>query len=336
MAIPGSGQISISNIVTEFGGSPPNSMSQYYRDGGRVPGNNTNVPTSGLIRLSNFYGAVNEISVTLTSSASVNAQTAFGANWTSAVPKRLIVPTGVTIGPLTIPSGMSGTLEVDVTGEVQGTGGTANSGAGGNAITSSTSFTLNVLTGGAVRGGGGGGGVGGTGGGGSFTSTTTQGPFEYLGVYQWESNGIARWAGAAIFLGSPFNSPVSNGGFTYFRGDQFYNDGEGGVFYAISRTFQTTTNTDGGAGGAGGRGRGYAQTPLGGSAGSAGGTNAGTGGTGGSGAEWGLAGATGATGASGNRTAGFAGSAGGAAGRAVLMSAGTLTLNNSGTINGAT
>lgn len=65
MALPASGQISISQIVTEFGGSAPHSLSEYYRGGGLIPSSDStaNVPTSGLIRLSDFYGATNRIGV---------------------------------------------------------------------------------------------------------------------------------------------------------------------------------------------------------------------------------------------------------------------------------
>ena len=49
MACPASGTITINDIVSEFGGSVPHGLDEYYRDGGSVPGNNTNVPTSGTI-----------------------------------------------------------------------------------------------------------------------------------------------------------------------------------------------------------------------------------------------------------------------------------------------
>lgn len=57
MALPASGLITMEMIAAEFGGSPPYLLSQYYRGGGRVTANNTNVPTSGPISLSQFYGA---------------------------------------------------------------------------------------------------------------------------------------------------------------------------------------------------------------------------------------------------------------------------------------
>lgn len=49
----------MSQIITEFGGSAPYKLSNYYRGGGLVPNTaaNVNVPTSGPIKLSDFYGA---------------------------------------------------------------------------------------------------------------------------------------------------------------------------------------------------------------------------------------------------------------------------------------
>lgn len=57
MALPGSGTISLEAIRAEFVGGYPISLSQYYRNGGLVTSNNTNVPTGGTISLSQFYGA---------------------------------------------------------------------------------------------------------------------------------------------------------------------------------------------------------------------------------------------------------------------------------------
>jgi len=61
MTLPNSGAISINSLVGEYGGSAPHSMSEYYKGGGLVANhsNNPNVPTSGAISLSNFYGASN-------------------------------------------------------------------------------------------------------------------------------------------------------------------------------------------------------------------------------------------------------------------------------------
>lgn len=54
----GTGSLSLSEIQSEFGGSNPISMSEYYR-GGYVPANGTNIgtiPASGSISVSSFYG----------------------------------------------------------------------------------------------------------------------------------------------------------------------------------------------------------------------------------------------------------------------------------------
>lgn len=59
MALPSSGPIDFGSIQTEFGGTNPIGINEYYRNGGLVPSNNTNVPTSGTISLANFYGASN-------------------------------------------------------------------------------------------------------------------------------------------------------------------------------------------------------------------------------------------------------------------------------------
>jgi hypothetical protein len=59
MALPITGKISLGDIRDEFGGSNPVRLSDYYRGGGLVPDifNNGSVPTSGPIKVSDFYGA---------------------------------------------------------------------------------------------------------------------------------------------------------------------------------------------------------------------------------------------------------------------------------------
>ena len=61
MALQSSGTISLANVQSEFGGSNPISMSEYYRGGSEVPNVsiNNSIPTSGAISLSNFYGGTN-------------------------------------------------------------------------------------------------------------------------------------------------------------------------------------------------------------------------------------------------------------------------------------
>lgn len=59
MALQTSGQISISDIAAEFGASAPHKMSDFYRGGEYVPDipQNSDIPTSGPIKPSQFYGA---------------------------------------------------------------------------------------------------------------------------------------------------------------------------------------------------------------------------------------------------------------------------------------
>jgi len=63
MALPTSGPLSLTDIQTEFGGSNPISLSEYYAGGGLVPPGTTGtygaVPSSGQISIQNFYGTSN-------------------------------------------------------------------------------------------------------------------------------------------------------------------------------------------------------------------------------------------------------------------------------------
>ena len=68
MALPESGPISLSDIASEFGGSPPLSLSMYYKGGAYVLDTDfaPNVPTSGTISLDDFHGARKTSLTTLT------------------------------------------------------------------------------------------------------------------------------------------------------------------------------------------------------------------------------------------------------------------------------
>jgi hypothetical protein len=59
MAVTSSAPIDIGDLVTEFGGDAPHSLTEYYRGGSLVPNTtaNASVPTSGAISLTNFFGA---------------------------------------------------------------------------------------------------------------------------------------------------------------------------------------------------------------------------------------------------------------------------------------
>jgi hypothetical protein len=62
MALPSSGAISLGEVQTEFGGSNPISISEYYMNGGIVPNGTINgsgnpIPSSGEISLASFRGS---------------------------------------------------------------------------------------------------------------------------------------------------------------------------------------------------------------------------------------------------------------------------------------
>ena len=96
MALPSSGTISINDIATEFGGTVPHSLSEYYRGGGLVPNiaANSSVPTSGTISISNFYGAQNALWVTTMTAGQVIIPDPFGPTITVTGYDTLFFPTG--------------------------------------------------------------------------------------------------------------------------------------------------------------------------------------------------------------------------------------------------
>jgi hypothetical protein len=243
----------------------------------------------------------------------LDLSTLFGTTkYQAKINKKIIINSGVTVGAtntsnyaLNIPSGFGGRIYVVNNGSIQGAGGAANSGTGGNVIFAGAP-KIYIDNRGTIYAGGGGGGTGGTGGAGSFTTT---------------SNQNVGSAGVTGFSCNPCDAPC----IVTFGSGAFCASGCSNVIIGRPTTcttncitcqkpVTTTTNTAGGAGGAGGVGQGYNQTNTGGSAGSAGGTNAGTGGTGGTGGTWGTTGDTGQTGANGNAGTGLGGAGGGLAG----------------------
>ena len=69
MAVKSSGALAIQgDIVAEFGGSQPHSLSEYYGGAGLVPaGANPGVATSGAINMNSFYGTVAATVLTISS-----------------------------------------------------------------------------------------------------------------------------------------------------------------------------------------------------------------------------------------------------------------------------
>lgn len=83
MTLPTSGALSLSAIQTEFGGSNPISMSEYYAGGANVPsgttGTNGQVPASGALSFNIFHGTTRESELSIVAAdVSANAD-GFGA-----------------------------------------------------------------------------------------------------------------------------------------------------------------------------------------------------------------------------------------------------------------
>ena len=174
MPLQSSGSISLQQIATEFGDSAPHSLNEFYAGGsaGVTSGGAPNVPSSGEISFDDFYSAANQITVTISSNATnQNASTLFGSNYSSSIPKVLVINSGVEVGAtslsnyaLNIPSGMGGTLNIQNSGTISGAGGdgggaNSNGTDGGHAVFVASSG-VTVTNSGTIRGGGGGGGGG--------------------------------------------------------------------------------------------------------------------------------------------------------------------------------
>lgn len=175
MALQSSGPISLANIQSEFGGSNPISLSEYYRNGSYTTSNNTNVPTGGTISMGNFYGAVKQFQHTITShQQELNLYNYLtGQGWNGSDPIALTINSGVYIwsnntatAGLIISSAFSSLLSITNNGYIMGKGGAGGNvpsagSAGGPAISNLASgISFYNTSSGFIGGGGGGGGAG--------------------------------------------------------------------------------------------------------------------------------------------------------------------------------
>jgi hypothetical protein len=180
MALAGSGAISFANIRDEFspGSNTSVSLSDYYRQGSKIrakAGDNngthlaSDVPTSGALALSDYYGTGIGFQFTISSDATnQNLSTIFGDDYDLDYPKFVVINSGVTVGgtststpAINVPSGGAGTITITNGGNIYGKGGAAGA-VGGDAIVAATA--CNVVNNGNIKSGGGGGGNGGAGG----------------------------------------------------------------------------------------------------------------------------------------------------------------------------
>jgi hypothetical protein len=355
MALPASGTITLADIQTEFGGSNPIGLNEYYRDGAYVTANNTSVPTSGAISLQDFYGAEKLFYLIISSSVQdANISTlALNAGWDGAAPIHATINSDVylwasgtgTYG-LTIPASMP-VLTVINNGKIMGcggTGGAAFSGAGaagGTALNVLSNVLFTNSSGAYIAGGGGGGGGGlaftysaGGGGGGAGGGTGGIGQYGNAG-----GASLAGGAGGAIGASGARGAEADNLNQGSMGGGGGGAGGGGGGFYDSSAG--SGFSGDRGAGGGGG---GRILSGTGGVAGIGQRTgnewcNGGAGGSANSvgsnsGANNGAPNRGGAGGGGWGASGGSAGGSGGAAGKAI-NGISFVTLTNSGTIYGA-
>ena len=195
MALPSTGTLSISDIATEFNDTAPNSMSEFYRGGGKVPDSagNSSVPTSGQIGIGNFYNAANRAAVALSIAANtqnydVYTQASANPGYVAGTSDITVtVSPGVAVGStstgsyaLSIPNSFNpgDTVTIVNNGTIIGRGGNGGNGGtkyqyppyptgagpgypgygGGNAVY--VNFPTIITNNGTIAGGGGGGGGG--------------------------------------------------------------------------------------------------------------------------------------------------------------------------------
>ena len=84
MPLPSSGPLTLTDIQTEFGGSNPIGLNEYYAGGGLVPSGTTGtfgaVPSSGQISIQNFYGTSNTL-ISITNQTITGSATSSAGAW---------------------------------------------------------------------------------------------------------------------------------------------------------------------------------------------------------------------------------------------------------------
>ena len=184
MAIPSAGSsLAFSAIQTEFGGSNPISLSEYYAGGDNVPsgtsGDAGSIPSSGTIAVSQFYGSTNRVAIALTISSTTQSYNIFsnrGGTYSAGISDVTLTVQAIvgSTGASAIDTGnqwTSGdTVKIINNSQIVGRGGAGGAGGGQNAQGGAGSagqpaIVLGINTtiqnnGGNIRGGGVGGGGG--------------------------------------------------------------------------------------------------------------------------------------------------------------------------------
>lgn len=189
---------------------------------------------TGTISYEDFYGKSSEVVVVATAGMKgIVAKSLFTPEvWSSDTDKRIVIPTGVEIGPewgyvfATSPhsdgqaGSFVGTLVLDIQNGafLSGHGGAANGGEGGNCILANfpgkNGQKLIIRNAGTIRAGGGGGGRGGDGGGGNYSVYTREpssGQHFTKGSFQYGQNRTYERAGGGDYSESTQQIIVWNG-----------------------------------------------------------------------------------------------------------------------------
>jgi hypothetical protein len=169
MPLPTTGPISLGNIATEFGDTPPHSMSEFY-------GAASGIPVSGAISIGSFYGAASNFVATITSNVQeLNLRTwLISLGWNQTAPATVTIASGVyvwsdntSVPALNMGGSFPGGLTLINNGYIIGKGGNGgymvaatrayvNPTAGGPAIALTGPISIDN-TNGYIGGGGGGG-----------------------------------------------------------------------------------------------------------------------------------------------------------------------------------
>lgn len=265
MTLPASGAISLNDIQTEFGGTNPISISEYY-------GAASGVPASGAISLSDFYGKSSAFYWNYTiPNGTVNfnlRSAAVAAGWNGSIRliANLTIATGSVVGASSpsyygfdtdagFPAGTAITLTIQSGAYLFGASGAGGAGgpSGGSVANGSPGgygmhamvvrYPMTIYNYGSILGGGGGGGGGGNGWHPSYGYVTGGQGGGGQGYYAGGPNGAWNNVGAG---GNPFLGYSGAGG----------NGGGVGGYGATGATGYTYDNgcfqISGGAGGAGG------------------------------------------------------------------------------------
>lgn len=231
MALPASGPLAFTNIQTEFGGTNPIGLNEYYRGGPFVPvsSSTTTIPSSGTIAANNFYGTANRINVPLTIGSptynyNVYTQASASPSYVAGISDVAVtVSPGVQVGStstgayaMLVPSSFSpgDTVTITNNGVIQGMGGAGGPGqfgasngipgsVGGNALYVNRPVTIQNNS--VIAGGGGGGGAGGG-------YTPDKGPSDWGGGGGGGAGYNGGAGGGGGYPGGPGSSSSGGGG----------------------------------------------------------------------------------------------------------------------------